>query len=130
MDAPSASAIAEKSVPLDSEVEAEISRLAEHHGPQLSPQVGTDAERIRSSVARLTSSSIDGLEALSSELRALQKYLQTEVERVQKEIESALAGIDIIMETIAPWKSTQASAGPRAARTGPAANIEIAHPRR
>jgi hypothetical protein len=111
-------------------VEAEISKLAEHHGPQLSPQIGTDAERIRAAVAKLTSSSIEGLQGLSSELHALQKFLQTEVERVQEEIESALAGIDIIIETIAPWKSTPPLNGPRAVRAGPAANIETAHPRR
>jgi hypothetical protein len=130
MDAPASSAVADRPVPLDSEVEVEISKLAEHHITQLSPQNGADAERIRSSVARLTSSSIDGLEALSSELHALQKFLKTEVERVQKEIESALAGIDIIMETISPWKNIPPLTGPRAVRAGPAANIEVAHPRR
>ena len=56
-----------------------------------------------SSVLRLTSNSIDGLEVLSSELRQLHTFLKSEVERVQSEIESALAGIKIIIETIAPW---------------------------
>ncbi len=56
-----------------------------------------------SSVVRLTSKSIDGLEVLSSELRQLQTFLKSEVERVQSEIENALAGIKIIIETIAPW---------------------------
>ena len=56
-----------------------------------------------SSVVRLTSNSIDGLKGLSSELRQLQTFLKSEVERVQSEIESALAGIKIIIETIAPW---------------------------
>ena len=72
-----------------------------------------------SSVLRLTSNSIDGLEVLSSELRQLQTFLKSEVERVQSEIESALAGIKIIIETIAPWV--------RAVRAG--ANIETALPR-
>ena len=51
-----------------------------------------EAERIMSSVLRLTSNSIDGLEVLSSELRQLQTFLKSEVERVQSEIESALTG--------------------------------------
>ena len=79
-----------------------------------------EAERILSSVLRLTSNSIDGLEVLSSELRQLQTFLKSEVERVQSEIESALAGIKIIIETIAPWV--------RAVRAG--ANIESAQFRR
>ena len=56
-----------------------------------------------SSVLRLTSNSIDGLEVLSSELRQLRTFLKSEVERGQSEIESALAGIKITIETIAPW---------------------------
>jgi len=79
-----------------------------------------EAERIMSSVVRLTSNSIDGLEGLSSELRQLQAFLKSEVERVRSEIESALAGIKIIIETIAPWV--------RAVRAG--ANVESAQFRR
>ena len=70
--------------------------------------------------------SIDGLEGLTSELQELQRFLKSEVERVQSEIESALAGIKIIIETIAPWKSTISLTAPtsaRAVRSGPAANI-------
>jgi predicted metal-dependent peptidase len=52
-------------------------------------------------------------------------YHDTEVERVQSEIESALAGIKIIVETIAPWKKQA-----RGVRVGPAANIESAQLRR
>jgi hypothetical protein len=52
-----------------------------------------DAERIRSSVARLTSNSIEGLESLSFELQAMQKVLNSEVERVQGEIESVWPGL-------------------------------------
>ena len=66
--------------------------------------IEVEAERIMSPVVRLTSNSIDGrLEGLSSELRRLQTFVKSEVERVQSEIESALAGIKIIIETIAPW---------------------------
>ena len=67
------------------------------------------AERIRSSVARLTSSSINELEGLSSELNALQEFLKSETDRVQREVESALAGLTIIIETISPWKSIPAT---------------------
>ena len=79
-----------------------------------------EAERIMSSVLRLTSNSIDGPEVLSSELRQLRTFLKSEVERGQSEIESALAGIKIIIETIAPWV--------RAVRAG--ANIESVQFRR
>ncbi len=41
-----------------------------------------DAERIRSSVARLASNSIDDLEKLTSELQQLQEFLKSETERV------------------------------------------------
>jgi hypothetical protein len=115
-------------------VEAEISKLAERKIPRRPAQIEIDAERIRSSIARLTSSSIDGLDGLTSELQGLQEFLKSEVERVQSEIESALAGIKIIIETIAPWKSTPVSlatpTSARSVRAGPAANIEIAQPRR
>src|SRR5262245_28056778 len=124
MNGPTSSAAADKSVPVAADVEAEISKLVEQSLPQFSPhQIETDAERIRSSIARLTSSSIDGLEGLTSELQELQKFLKSEVERVQGEIESALAGIKIIVETIAPWKSSPGSLAPptgaRAVRPGP-----------
>src|SRR5215831_2431013 len=93
-------------------------RSAKKRGPVTHIEV--EAERIMSSVLRLTSNSIDGLEVLSSELRQLHTFLKSEVERVQSEIESALAGIKIIIETIAPWV--------RAVRAG--ANIESAQFRR
>jgi hypothetical protein len=134
MNAPTSSAAADKSLPVDSQVETEISKIVEKNIANRPPQIETDAERIRSSVARLTSNSIDGLEGLTSELQELQNFLKSEVERVQGDIESALAGIKIIVETIAPWKSTAASLAPptsaRAARSGPAANIEVAQSRR
>jgi hypothetical protein len=146
MNDPTSLAAADKSDPAGSKMEAEISRLVEltRTGgfvasstpiPQCPPhQIEADAERIRSSVARLTSNSIDGLEGLASELQELQIFLKSEVERVQGEIESALAGIKIITETIAPWRSPPSSLGPstgsRAVRAGPAANIEVTQPRR
>jgi hypothetical protein len=124
MNATSSSAAAAEKLLL-SEGEAEISRLAEQRIPKPLTHIEADAEKIRSSVVRLTSSSIDGLEGLSSELQQLQTFLKSEVERVQGEIESALAGIKIIVETIAPWKKQA-----RVVRSGPAANIETAQMRR
>jgi hypothetical protein len=133
MNVPTSSEAAGKSSLVEPDMEAEISKLVEQN-PKRRLQIETDAERIRSSVARLTSNSIDGLGELTSELQELQEFLKSEVERVQGEIESALAGIKIIIETIAPWKSTPVSlATPTSARplrAGPAANVEAAQSRR
>jgi len=87
------------------DVETAISNLTEQASPKLPPQIEKNVERIHTSIARLSSVSIDGLQGLTSELQKLQTFLDTEVSRVQGEIESALSGIQIIMETIAPWKS-------------------------
>ena len=87
------------------DVEKAISNLLEQAAPKLSPQSENNVERIRSSIARLSSVSIDGLQGLTSELQELQTFLNSEVSRVQGEIDSALSGIKIIMETIAPWKT-------------------------
>jgi hypothetical protein len=132
MNAPTSSAAAQRPTPVGPDMEADSNKLAEQDTRP--SQLETDAERIKSSVVRLTSKSIDGLEGLTTELQELQKFLNSEVQRVQGEIDSALAGIKIIIETIAPWKSTQASAvppsNPRSFRAGPAANIEVAQSRR
>ena len=122
MNAPTSSAATEKAPPVHLDVEAEISKLAEESIPKRYPQIESEVERIRSSITQLTSSSIEGLEGLTSELQDLQRFLNTEVQRVQGEIESALAGIKIIIETIAPWKngpgSLSAPASARAPRLG------------
>ena len=119
MNAPTSSAAAEKSLPVDSDVGAEISKLVEEHISKRPPQIETEVERIRCSIARLSSSSIDGLEGLKSELQELQRFLNSEVQRVQGEIESALAGIKIIIETIAPWKSGPGSLSPPTSARAP-----------
>jgi len=122
MNAPtSSSAGAEK---LLSSVEAEISRLVEQQKTRNPPaQIEADPESIKAAIARLTSNSIDGLEGLMSELQQLQAFLKGEVERVRGEIESALAGVNIIIETIAPWKTISVpTAAARAFRAGPAAS--------
>ena len=119
MNAPTSAIAGEKS-------ETGITNFIEQGSPKRPAQIETDAERIRSSVARLTSNSIDELEGLTSELQALQEFLKSEVDRVQGEIKSALDGIKIIIETIAPWKDTADSLVPprdaRAVRAGPATN--------
>jgi hypothetical protein len=113
MDAPVLAAAVEKSLPVESSIEAEISNLVKQESSlNLAPQIENSAERIRSSVARLTANSIEDLEGLKSELQNLQEFLNSEVEKVRREIESALAGITIIVETIAPWKSTPVSVAP------------------
>jgi hypothetical protein len=94
------------------DMEKAISTLIERVIPKHSPQMENNAERIKSSIARSTSVSIDGLQGLTSQLQELQTFLNSEVSRVQGEIESALSGIKIIMETIAPWKTPSISPAP------------------
>ncbi len=126
MNSPMSAVAGEKSLHVESQVEAEISKLVEQEIPKQPLQIKNNADRIRSSVARLTATSIEGLGGLTSELQELQQFLKSEVDRVQGDIENALAGIKIIMETIAPWKSPAAPLAPptsgRAIRSGPAAN--------
>jgi hypothetical protein len=129
MNAPTAAAAAETSPSVESIVEEEISnlvtQLAKQESPKAAPppppvpvpRIENDAERIRASVGRLTTNSISELNGLTSQLEELQQVLKVEVERVEREIESALAGINIIIETIAPWRSiTESLAAPRHAR--------------
>src|SRR5215203_1596508 len=115
-------------LPTDS-VELALSNLVKHETARSSSPIEKNAERIRASLARLSSTSIDDLEALTAELKRMQDFLKSEVDAVQRQIEGALAGINIIVETIAPWKNT----GPPAAvmstrpfRAGPAASIDSA----
>ena len=109
MDTSLSEEIAEKSLSAKSTEETEIGAPTDQDNPKLPTKAEHRAERIRSSVARLTSSSISELEGLTSELNALQEFLKAETDRVQREVESALAGLKIIIETISPWKNIQAS---------------------
>ena len=107
---------------------ASATQLSKEKSKPTGPQE-ISAERFNSSVGRLTSNSIDGLQALVSELQRMQEFLNSEVDKVQRQIDSALAGINIIVETIGPWKSLASSptlpSGTRNVRAGgPAANIE------
>ena len=112
---------------------AELSKLAQQNS-KFSAPFENHAERIKSSVARLTSSSIDELQGLVSELQKMQEFLKSEVDSVQRQIDSALAGINIIVETIGPWKGIAGSQTlahvNRSFRGGPAANIEPTPSRR
>lgn len=72
--------------------------------PKVKPKIEIDAERIRTSIARLTSNSIGELEGLASELQKLDEFIKFETDRVQHDIDSLLSGIKIIVETISPWK--------------------------
>src|SRR5215471_3767375 len=69
------------------------------------PAETIDAERIQSSILRLTSNSTGELEKLMGELGRLQEFLKSETERVQREIEAVLDGIGIIIEALGPWKT-------------------------
>jgi hypothetical protein len=125
MDIPTSAASDEKTLlpegALSTQIPEEKSRSS---GP-----LEISAERFNSSVARLTSNSIGELQGLVSELQKMQEFLKSEVDNVQRQIDSALAGINIIVETIGPWKSLAGSqtipSGIRNVRAGgPAANIE------
>jgi hypothetical protein len=119
MSVRTSAATAEKSLPVESTVEAEINSLIEQQIPkriqveQQTPkriQIEDDAERSRSFIARITSNSIDEVGELASDLTSalqnLQEFLKSEGERVQREIvdyphlnRTALAAIKAIIET-------------------------------
>ena len=112
MDAPTADArMAEKPPSAQSDLASENNSLVEQEIPNSrtldqrpTQKIEIDAERIRSSIARLTSNSIGELEGLTSELQKLDEFLKSETGRVQREIENVQAGIKIIIEAITPWK--------------------------
>ena len=122
MDTPTSAAPDEKTPALATQLNKEKSKLS---GQQLE----ISADRFNSSVARLTSNSIGELQGLVSELQKMQEFLTFEVDSVQRQIDSAVGGINIIVETIGPFKSIAGSqtlpSGTRNVRTGGlAAHIE------
>lgn len=123
MDTPTSAAPDEKTPPLELALATQLSKSATQEKSKPSGPLEISAERISSSVARLTSNSIDELQGLASELQKMQEFLKSEVDNVQRQIDSALAGINIIVETNSPWKSIAASqtlpsgAGPACADT-------------
>jgi hypothetical protein len=104
MDTPTSAAPDDKTPPVD------LALGKEKSNP--SGQLEFSAERFNSSVARLTSNSIGELQGLVSELQKMQQFLTSEVANVQRQIDSALGGINIIVETIGPWKSIASSQTP------------------
>ena len=125
MDTPTSAAPEEKTPPPELALATQLTK--EKSKPSDSPEIS--AERIKSSVARLTTNSMEELQGLVSELQKMQEFVKSEVDNVQRQIDSALAGINIIVETIGPWKSLAGSQAPpsgtRNGRAGgPAANIE------
>jgi hypothetical protein len=117
MDTPKSAAPDEKTPPPDLALATQLSK--EKSNPSGPPEISA-------TVARLASNSIDDLQKLVSELQKMQEFLKSEVDNVQRQIDSAVAGINIIVETIGPWKSiATGSSGTRNIRAGgPAANIE------
>ena len=126
MDSPTSIAPHEKTPPL----EMAMATLLSKEKPKPSSPLGISVERLSSSLARSASNSVDELQGLVSELQKMQEFLKSEVNNVQCQIDNALAGINIIVETIGPWKSiagsqTLPSSGARNVRAGgPAANID------
>ena len=126
MSDPTADSPNQNPLPTDS-VEVELSKLVKHETARSNSPTEKNAEQIRSSLARLSSTSIDDLEALTAELKRMQDFVKSEVDAVQRQIEGALAGINIIVETIAPWKNISPPATvthPRAFRAGLAASFD------
>ena len=110
---------------LDSTLGAELNKLANKHSSPLSTPLENKAELIKSSVARLSSNSVEELQALVSELRKMQEFLKSEVDRVQIQIDGALAGIHIIVDTIRPWQRIAALQAPlEGTRSGRVAAVE------
>jgi len=112
MDSPTSEEVTEKSPSAKSAVDSEVRDFEEEGfkpAQTVHSKVGIDAERIRSSIARLTSNSTVELEKLIAELERMQEFLKSETGRVQREIESVLDGIGIIIEAIAPWKTAALS---------------------
>jgi hypothetical protein len=108
MNSPTSEEVTEKSSSAKSAVDSEVRDFEEEStkpAQTAHSKVGIDAERIRSSIARLTSNSTAELEKLITELEQLQEFLKSETGRVQREIGSVLDGIGIIIEAIAPWKT-------------------------
>jgi len=98
MDTPTSAAPDEKTPP------PELALATQLNKEKLSP---AGPPEISAAVARLTSNSIDELRKLVCELEKMQEFLKSEIDNVQRQIDSAVAGINIIVETISPWKSIE-----------------------
>ena len=112
MDSSALQEVTEKSLS-GTAVTSEVKDLAEKEKNKsaqvVNSKIGIDAERIRSSISKLTSNSVDELEKLISKLQELQEFLKSETNRVQGEIGSVLDGVGIIIDALAPWKIDDAA---------------------
>lgn len=126
MDTPTSAASDEKTTPSEPALATQSGKSEAQEKSKPSNPLEISAERINTSVARLTSNSIGELQGLATELQNMQEFLKTEVSNVQRQIDSALAGINIIVETISPWKSIAATQPVQGGRRGggPAASLE------
>ena len=122
MNAPSYSQAAERSPSEDAASETEVSSVVKHEYGERAAKIGCDSERIVSSVALFTSKSIKELEGLTVELQGLQEFLRSGTEHVQRDIDNALAGLKIIIDTISPWRRARHElrfrTGPRSPNRG------------
>jgi hypothetical protein len=112
MNAPTSPEVAEnspslESLPEEAAVQTEIRNLVAQEYATRPPRIEYDGARIVSSISLFTSKSIKELEGLTFELHGLQEFLTSETERVQRDIDSALAGLKIIIDTISPWRSSR-----------------------
>jgi hypothetical protein len=92
-------------------VESAIKNFVEQELIGRPAKVEFDGERIKNSVALFSAKSIKELEGLAFELQSLQEYLKSETDRVQHHIDTALAGMQIIMDTISPWRNLRQEDG-------------------
>ena len=113
MDTPTSAAPDEKTPPLELALATQLTKSATQEKSKPSGPLEISAERISSSVARLTSNSIDELQGLASELQKMQEFLKSETSRVQGEIGSVLDGVGIIIEALTPWKNDGTAASTR-----------------
>lgn len=124
MNAPNFSKDGEQTPP-ETNAESESGNLVEQEYAR-APKTDYDGARIMASVALFTSKSIKELEGLTFELHTLQEFLNSETERVQRDIDSAMAGLKLIIDTISPWRSTRSSESPVQEKN---ARHELRHPR-
>ncbi len=79
MSSPTPDEVTEKPVSEKSSLDSEVKGLAQQESTKPAETArANDAERIRSSIARLTSNSTDELEKLIAELERLQEFLKSE----------------------------------------------------
>ena len=102
----------ESSKPESSKPESSKPESSKPESSKPSGPLDHNAERI-GQIRSSASGSIEELQGLVSELRKLQEFLKSGVDSVQRQIDSALAGINVIVETIGPWKSIGNNAADR-----------------